>query len=851
MPPFAVLKALVLGAALLTLAACQNSEERAEAHYRSALALLEEGDTVRAALEFRNVFDNNGMHLEARETFAAMLRETGDLQQSYSQYLRLVEQDPLHVRAHVALTMMALQFQNWEEVRRHGTRALELAPDAPEAAAIALNLAYLDALEAEDRLARREVLADVQAQLRTDPDNIFLQRLAIDGQMRDGDFEAALATVDAALGTDPARRPLHDTRLQILAALERHGEVEAQLLEMLRLFPEDRELQGMTLRFYVARGEIAAAQDFLTGIAETAGAPDLREEALSALMQLRLEYEGPEAAMAEADRIIAAGQGDVSRFRALRASLMFQTGARAEAIAEMEALLEGEMTPVERGQLQVVLARMLQQDGNVVGAQRLVDTVLEADPGQVEALKMRARRLIDRDETDRAIQSLRTALDESPEDAEALTLLASAYARAGNGELAREFLSLAVEASGGAPEETLRFARVLVEDGRHLLAEEVLVRALRLTPGHPGLLTQLGQVYLLVDDRDRAEGVEQALRRLDTEATARAADAIRAELLARQGQASEAIAFLERVAADQAAGGAGGGVEAHVAVIRARLATGDPAGALSYAAELVARTPDDPALKAILATVQNATGRFAEAEAGFRALAEAEPRLLQAWIGLMRAQRGQGEAEAARATLDEALSHLPDAPDLLWAQASFLDREGDFEGAIAIYERLYETMSASAVVANNLASLISTHRDDAESLERAWLIARRLQGSEVPAFQDTYGWIAHRRGQHDEALAHLEPAAAGLPDDPLVQYHLGMAYLAVDRPGDALEQLRRAVTLAGPDDPRPQFDRARQEIARLEAGAGSEAAPASGGDANQGGAEAGTQDGAQDGAAPE
>jgi tetratricopeptide (TPR) repeat protein len=102
------------------------------------------------------------------------------------------------------------------------------------------------------------------------------------------------------------------------------------------------------------------------------------------------------------------------------------------------------------------------------------------------------------------------------------------------------------------------------------------------------------------------------------------------------------------------------------------------------------------------------------------------------------------------------------------------------------------------VVANNLASLISTYRDDEASLERAYTIARRLRGTDVAPFQDTYGWIAYRKGEYQEALEHLEPAAAVLGDDPLVQYHLGMTYLALGQQDAALDQLRRAVDLAGP-----------------------------------------------------
>ena len=117
------------------------------------------------------------------------------------------------------------------------------------------------------------------------------------------------------------------------------------------------------------------------------------------------------------------------------------------------------------------------------------------------------------------------------------------------------------------------------------------------------------------------------------------------------------------------------------------------------------------------------------------------------------------------------------------------------------------------VVANNLASLLSTYREDEESLTRAWNVARRFNDTEIPAMQDTYGWILHRRGESAEALPYLEAAAAGLPNDPIVQYHLGQVYQALDRPDDALAQYRIAVQLAGPDDTRDQIITARAEVA--------------------------------------
>jgi hypothetical protein len=71
---------------------------------------------------------------------------------------------------------MAIATQNWPEARRHGARAVELAPDAPGIEAIALNLAYAEAVEAEDEAARQEVVERIAQLLEEDPDNRLLRR---------------------------------------------------------------------------------------------------------------------------------------------------------------------------------------------------------------------------------------------------------------------------------------------------------------------------------------------------------------------------------------------------------------------------------------------------------------------------------------------------------------------------------------------------------------------------------------------------------------------------------------------------------------------------------------------------
>ena len=267
-----------------------------------------------------------------------------------------------------------------------------------------------------------------------------------------------------------------------------------------------------------------------------------------------------------------------------------------------------------------------------------------------------------------------------------------------------------------------------------------------------------------------------------------------------QNQGDELIAFLDGLSGDSRAG-----VAADVAIIRAQLAQGNFPAAMERADILLKKAPDDPDVRLIYASVLGVGGRGDEEVTILRDILSKSPGQQAAWAELYKATlRGSDDAAAGK-VLDEGLAANPDSPTLQWIKAGRLERAGDLDGAIAIYEALYGRSSDNVVLANNLASLISSAHDDPESLQRAFSIARRLRDSEFPPFQDTYGWIAFRLGNLTEALPNLEKAAVGLPDDPAVQYHLGRVYAAQSRPDEAMEQFRKAKAKIDPNAPAPVF----------------------------------------------
>ncbi len=292
-----------------------------------------------------------------------------------------------------------------------------------------------------------------------------------------------------------------------------------------------------------------------------------------------------------------------------------------------------------------------------------------------------------------------------------------------------------------------------------------------------------------------------------------AATGLRAAIFAGQEKTDAAISYLQGLV-DQGAGG----LAPKIAIIRAHLAKGDTEKARSYADQLLAETPDDPSLRFVAASVWGETGDTARSEAAYRDLLKEDATRLQVWMALFRSVGSDPERQdQSRTVLEEALVALPDAAELQWAKAGLLERGGDIAGAIAVYEALYAKDSSNLIIANNLASLLSTHYSDAENLDRAEKIARRLRETTVPPYQDTYGWIAFRRGNLAEALPALEQAAAALTDDPQVLYHLGMTYIALNRDAEALSQFNKVLALVTDQDKRPFVPQTRAEVAKLAA----------------------------------
>lgn len=782
---------LFLVAALGLLSACENPEERAERYYQSALSLLEEDDVDRALVELRNVFTNDGYHKDARLLYANLVLERGELQEAYSQYLLLIEQYPDTPEVRRKLASLALDAGNWQEVERHGTEAIEAEPDLPENKALAVALEYRAAAVALDDPGAAAAAEKARVLLEEAPDLIVARRVLIDWLMRGPDPSQALDHVNAALEQEPSSQGMHMARLQLLVQAGDTDAVGEQLRLMYERFPEDEDIPDMLISWYLSQQQYEDAESFLRDVA---GPDDGEPEGHLTVVQFLAELEGPEAAEAELRRLMDANAGtDLGRSYAMRvAALRFDRGEQAEAIAEIETIIETGETTDLRHEAKLLLSRIAMSTGDPDRGNALVDEVLAEDATNVDALKSRAARRIRQDETGPAIGDLRSALNQDPRDSAILLLLAEAQQKSGNIELAQQRLAQAVDASGRGPNEVLIYARFLLGRNSFDAAEQVLTDGFRTNPGNLEIAGMLGDVFLRLGKTGEARNLLQVLTASQDPQAAPLARSLQAALLFSQNQIDESLAYLEQ-SADADANEVGTALQ----MLRIQVMSGRIDEARALLEDLKEDYPDAVSLRVLEGNLLAIEGRQEDAIDIYRGLYEETPETLIVVERLHQLLLGAGKIEEADTLLAEALERQPDARSLRLLKALQLERDGDAEAAIAIYEGLYEENSGDAVVANNLASLLSVHRDDPEDLERAYVLARRLTGTQVPAFLDTLGWVQVRLEDYGPAITNLQAAARGLPNNPTVAFNLGLAYAAAGRTEAARDEIERGLELGG------------------------------------------------------
>ncbi|HTQ55329.1 MAG TPA: tetratricopeptide repeat protein [Bryobacteraceae bacterium] len=728
---------------LLFCAGCTRTpQQRAQHLIELGKRHLLQKDFRRASLEFRLAIQAVPGDSEAYYQLGLTESAAGDVAQAVVCFRKAVELNPRHAAAQRRLADLLSTASNQttlEDAERHARVAVTVSPQ------------------------------DVDA----------LNTLALT-ELRLGKPEEAGVQLDRALKLLPGG--LESSALLMRARLAKgdtHGAEEA-LDDCYRKSPQSAQVALVMGRFYLVTRRYHDAE------AQFRRATQLAPQYAPAWMDLgMLLFHDRRAADAEPVFRRLTVLPD-KHYRPVYALYLLETGQRDRAIAELERLAKQD--PADRT-ARTRLVKMYLIAGRRAAAERLLTDAIAKNPKDADALLQRSEMLIDEGKYQDAQNELNSVIRDRPESAEVHLVLARLEAAQGAVLAERQELSEALQRNPALTPVRLDLARLLLASKAPKAALEILEQAPDDQKGSLPMIVESNWALLALGRAgDARKGVAEGLRLASTP------DLLLQDALlkidARQYAAARPIldGLLERNPED---------LRVLAALVRLCGVQNRGADALRLVREHAARYPRSAPVQNYLGGMLLAAGQPAEARTAFQAAIAADPHFREPRLALARLDVTEGKLDPAARTLSALLAASPHDPQL-WLYMGWLENaRKNYPQALDFFRKVVDADPSNVVALNNLAYLLATQT---EQFDEALKYAQQVKelAPNDKGVDDTIGWIMYRKGLYRAAVQYLEKAAQD-QSDPVVAYHLGLAYLKVgDKRG---EPTLRAALKKAPDLP--------------------------------------------------
>jgi tetratricopeptide (TPR) repeat protein len=186
------------------------------------------------------------------------------------------------------------------------------------------------------------------------------------------------------------------------------------------------------------------------------------------------------------------------------------------------------------------------------------------------------------------------------------------------------------------------------------------------------------------------------------------------------------------------------------------------------------KTPKVAALHVMEAKIYIGQLAWDRAEAALLKALELEPNFPSAYELLIVTYMATNKFPQAVSELQAYLAKQPGNTRALMTLGAIYEKQKDVPKARDTYEKLLAKNPEFVAALNNLAYL---YADKLNQPDKAYELARKARelapGEATVA--DTLGWVLYKKGDYQQAQALFQETAGKLPDNPEVQFHLGMA----------------------------------------------------------------------------
>jgi tetratricopeptide (TPR) repeat protein len=727
--------------ALLVQGCTRNPNVRKVKYLNSGKAYAAQGKEKEAIIQFSNAIKIDPHYADAHFELAKAYLKTGSGMGAYTELRHAVELDPKNVEARLDLGQMLLAGHQYEKSLEQANAILAIKPDDADAWGLKSGIA----MASNDR---PEALKDIEQALKYDPNRAgFHAQLGLIQGSDPATAKDGEAQVQQAVKLDPKNAP---ARLLLSAMLERKGDTAGAITQAQAATQADPK----NIRAWVS---------------------------LAALYYQSGDKQKAEATLTQATDVL----NDTPQGAGLLSSFYRQTGQMDRAASVYAGLVNKYPKSVP---IKMAYAQILTDEGDYSKVQGIVDELnkTNADDPQVQALT--------------GMMLLRTGKTN-----DAITLLQKSVKNYPDNMAVKFWLGEADKAKGDIPGAEQNFRAVTQANPSNLLAQRELAAIAAQTHDN-ALLEQIAATlitkYPNLSDGYLWRAVAEISQNQSAQADADLQTALKknpkdsaslvalGELRFQQKKYPEGVQLFEQALAANP-----NQLPALQGLVSYYMFQHQPDKALALVQQQISKMPNDSALYDELSELQLATKDVNGALNSAQKAMQVNPSDGGAVMAYTRAATASGNTGAAMAKWQAwANAHPTDArADVI--MGTLAEAEGNQNAAMDFYRKALVIQPDQPVAQNNLAFLMLENGQDVDmALSLAQSARRSMPHS--PNTADTLAWAYYHKGIYGSASDLLEDAEKTSPNDPSIEYHLGMVYLKMGKKAEAVTHLKKAASLA-------------------------------------------------------
>lgn len=465
------------------------------------------------------------------------------------------------------------------------------------------------------------------------------------------------------------------------------------------------------------------------------------------------------------------------------ANFLIESGKYNQAASVLQNLLS---TAPENRYAKKMLIEVFFLSNNDAEAKKILDNLSEPEGKDIDFTLLKGKYFLKTFAYHAALSQFQMVLEKEPDFPLAYYFQAIAYLAGGQSNLSEKSLIKCLTLNPNFSEAELTLADIYFKNNTYDLAMEYAERIRKKEPGNFRAQLIIGNIYLAKNKYEKAMSSYRAAQQFHQDlATPIYYMAVSSFLL---GDTEKSLQIYQKLMEKQPQL-----ADAALQYSRILSTSGKCKDAIFFLQNAITNEPENPYLHHILGETYLAAGNKKEAANSFRKALSKKPDLKSAYLQLFSLY-SQEEAKLEELLLT-AITHINNFQEAQVILANLYCQNKQTDKAIVLLEEAVSTYPKSPLLTNNLAWLYLKYQQ--EDIDEAMRLAQTAYEflPDNPAVADTLGWIYYIKEMPTRASWLLEQAHDLAPNNPLTNYHLGMA-LAADKSNEKARQyLSRALAL--------------------------------------------------------